>query len=58
MTEPTPWRAMLALARHLGLTPRSFWRLSLTEWRALVAPSRSERLTRAALDALAARFPD
>lgn len=49
---------MLALALQLGVTPRSFWRLSLSEWRALIAPAQSESLTRAALDALSARFPD
>lgn len=50
---------MLALARHLGITPRSFWRLSLTEWRALVAPLHGgETLSRTAFDALTNRFPD
>jgi uncharacterized phage protein (TIGR02216 family) len=56
--EPTPWRALLAAAQRLGVTPAEFWRLSLREWRALAAPSAEAALTRAAFDALAARFPD
>jgi uncharacterized phage protein (TIGR02216 family) len=55
--EPTPWPRLLAAALGLGLTPPQFWRLSLREWRALVAP-RAEQLTRAAFENLARRFPD
>lgn len=58
MTERTPWRAMLAAALRLGVTPADFWRLSLAEWRALVAPPQAETLSRAAFEAMARRFPD
>jgi uncharacterized phage protein (TIGR02216 family) len=57
MAEPTPWPKLLATALRLGLSPTQFWRLSLNEWRALVAPV-GEALTRAAFDMLAQRFPD
>jgi uncharacterized phage protein (TIGR02216 family) len=57
MTERTPWRRLLALSQSLGVAPAQFWRLSLREWRVLVAPAH-ESLTRAAFDALARRFPD
>lgn len=57
MIERTPWRAMLATARCLGITPHFFWRLSLVEWRALIA-SPAEALPRVAFDALSRRFPD
>ena len=56
--EATPWRAMLVLAVRLGVTPAQFWQLSLTEWRALVAPAATDTLTRAAFDGLALRYPD
>jgi uncharacterized phage protein (TIGR02216 family) len=58
MTERTPWRAMLAAALALGVAPRAFWRLSLAEWRALVAPHTSEALSRTAFEALTQAFPD
>jgi len=57
MTERTPWRAMLATALCLGITPHLFWRLSLVEWRALIA-SPNEALPRAVFDVLSRRFPD
>lgn len=57
MTERTPWRRLLALSQTMGVAPAAFWRLSLKEWRALVAPGH-DALTRAAFDALASRFPD
>jgi uncharacterized phage protein (TIGR02216 family) len=57
MAEATPWPRLLAVAQQVGVTPAAFWRLSLKEWRALVAPA-NETLTRSALDALAQRFPD
>ena len=56
--ERTPWRRMLATAQALGLAPGAFWRLSLKEWRALVAPLNEASLSRAAFEALARRFPD
>jgi uncharacterized phage protein (TIGR02216 family) len=49
---------MLALAQRLGVSPPRFWRLSLTEWRALVAPAAADVLTRTAFDGLIQRFPD
>lgn len=57
--EATPWRALLAAAIGLGVSPREFWRLSLREWRALSAPLLSaDALSRTALDSLSTRFPD
>jgi uncharacterized phage protein (TIGR02216 family) len=56
--DATPWPAMLAAAQRLGLPPASFWRLSLREWRALVAPAADAAMPHAALAALAQRFPD
>ena len=57
--EATPWRALLAAAIGLGVSPREFWRLSLREWRALSAPLLSaDALSRTALDSLSAQFPD
>lgn len=56
--EPTPWAAMLKLAAGLGLAPAQFWRVSLKEWRVLVAPDDSSVLPRARFDALAEQFPD
>lgn len=58
MTEATPWRALIAAALRVGVTPDRFWRLSLAEWRALSAAPPADQLTRAALAALAERFPD
>lgn len=49
---------MLAVALRIGVTPAQFWRLSLKEWRALVAPRGADALSRAAFNALAQRFPD
>jgi uncharacterized phage protein (TIGR02216 family) len=57
MSEATPWPRLMALSQTYNVTPASFWRLSLKEWRALVAPA-TDSLTRAAFDALAQRFPD
>ena len=55
----TPWPALLRLAvLRLGLTPAAFWRLSLTEWRALTEPEPPQALNRAELDALARAWPD
>jgi hypothetical protein len=58
MSDPTPWRAMLAAALRAGVPPDRFWRLSLAEWRSLMAPPPAEILNRAAFAALAERFPD
>jgi uncharacterized phage protein (TIGR02216 family) len=45
------------MAQQVGIAPPTFWRLSVREWRALVAPAH-DVLTRAAFDALKQRFPD
>lgn len=59
MPEPTPWRAMIAAAAQHGVAPREFWRLSLREWRALLAPGAAlEALSRQAFEDLARLFPD
>lgn len=58
MTRPTPWAAMLAAGVSLGVAQYLFWRLSLREWRALIAPLDAGAMSRAAFDALAQRFPD
>jgi uncharacterized phage protein (TIGR02216 family) len=53
------WRAALRLATQgLAIAPEAFWRLSLAEWRALTEAPAAPVLSRAALDALIARFPD
>jgi len=55
----THWRAALRLAAlRLALPPEAFWRLSLAEWRALTEVPAAPVLTRDALAALIARFPD
>ncbi|MEQ1707277.1 MAG: phage tail assembly chaperone [Terricaulis sp.] len=56
--EATPWPAMLAVALRLGVPPSCFWRLSLKEWRALIAPIGDDTLSRAGFAALAQHFPD
>lgn len=56
--ERTPWRALVSLGAQLGVAPAAFWRLSLSEWRALVAPAPHNTLPRNAFDAMAAQFPD
>jgi uncharacterized phage protein (TIGR02216 family) len=52
------WDAALRLALALRIPPDAFWRLSLREWRALTQTPTAPVLTRPALDALIARFPD
>jgi uncharacterized phage protein (TIGR02216 family) len=53
------WRSALRLAAlRLAIPPEAFWRLSLAEWRALTEIPAGPVLTRQALDALIARFPD
>lgn len=54
----TAWPALLRQAAMLGVTPRAFWRLSLTEWRALTGTSAADGLNRAGLEALARAWPD
>ena len=57
MAEPTPWRDMLRLAFTLGIAPELFWRLSVREWRALIAPA-EQALSRSSLAALMQLYPD
>jgi uncharacterized phage protein (TIGR02216 family) len=52
------WRAALRLALRLSIPPEAFWRLSLAEWRALTEAPAAPVLSRDALAALVARFPD
>ncbi|MBO9560525.1 MAG: phage tail assembly chaperone [Caulobacter sp.] len=53
------WRDALRLAvLRLAIPPEAFWRLSLSEWRALTETAAAPVLDRAALGALIARFPD
>ena len=56
--ERTPGASLLALGARVGVPPSAFWRLSLREWRALTVTTPETILTRGALDALAAQFPD
>ena len=32
-----PWGGLLAAALRIGLAPEAFWRISLAEWRLLIA---------------------
>lgn len=43
---------------RLGLSPREFWRMSVTEWRAALGQGREGALTRSELDALVKEHPD
>ena len=56
--EATPWPHWLRAGAALGLSPEAFWRVSVREWRALVAAPEGAALDRAGFAALAARFPD
>jgi uncharacterized phage protein (TIGR02216 family) len=56
--ERTPWPALIAAACRLGVAPAQFWRLSLREWRALVAPPADAAMTRARFEALLRLYPD
>lgn len=49
---------MLRLAATFGMAPAAFWRTSVKEWRALVAPPDDGALSRSSFAALVARFPD
>ncbi len=56
-----PWRDWLCFAvTGLRLTPDAFWRLTLVEWRWLVAPHAGDApaLDRPGLDLLFAQYPD
>lgn len=55
-TPMLPWPDLLRTALALGVQPDAFWRLSLTEWRALNGAQRP--LTRTDLAALIAAHPD
>lgn len=48
---------MLRAAAMLGLSPESFWRLGVREWRALAARE-ADALRRAEFEALRRVFPD
>ena len=54
------WSDLLRLAAsRFGVPPAEFWRLSLTEWLALTAPTPGAApLDRADLESLLAAFPD
>ncbi len=52
------WPAMLRLAARLGVTPEAFWRLSLTEWRALTGVGVGLGLNREEFERLIDQFPD
>ncbi|MCA8889005.1 MAG: phage tail assembly chaperone, partial [Parvularculaceae bacterium] len=55
-----PWRDWLCFAvAGLGLSPDAFWRLTLVEWRWLVAPrlNNPPALDRAGLGLLFAQYP-
>ena len=52
------WARMLRLAVGLGMTPETFWRLSLKEWRALTEVEAAPAMGRDAFDELARRWPD
>ena len=43
---------------HLRLTPAVFWRLSLSEWRALTTPPRGQPLGRTQFEQLMLQHPD
>lgn len=55
----TPWREMLRTAASAGVTPEVFWRLSLREWRLLIAPSEAAApMRRGDFERLAEAWPD
>ncbi|HST91557.1 MAG TPA: phage tail assembly chaperone [Brevundimonas sp.] len=56
---PSPWGAMMRTASLLGITPATFWRLSLAEWRMLTEERPKDApITRAALTAMTEIWPD
>ncbi len=55
----TPWAGMLRTAVSAGVTPEAFWRLSLREWRLLVAsPAATGPMGRGEFERLAEAWPD
>lgn len=54
--EATPWRSWLQAAGRAGIAPGEFWRLSMSEWRALASRQDSDAMTRREFDLLAVRF--
>ena len=55
----TPWAEMLRTAAALGIAPEAFWRLSLRDWRMLVAaPAGTASLGRAGLERMMEGWPD
>ena len=58
MASGLNWRAGLAQASRLGLSPVQFWALSLIEWRAITRPAGPTPLNRSGLEALRTQFPD
>ena len=36
MIQQNPWAQMMRLAISIGITPREFWQLSVSEWKMLV----------------------
>ena len=49
---------MALAADRFGVAPEAFWRLSVREWRMLTAPAAAASMSRAALERLAAAWPD
>ena len=55
----TPWSDLLGAAARLGVTPDTFWRMSVREWRLIAAGvSGPIAMARAQLEELTMRFPD
>ena len=53
------WPALIRLAATgFAIPPEAFWRLSVKEWAALIAPPPSNALGRGRLNALLAAHPD
>lgn len=53
------WAGMMRAALALGIGPEAFWRLSLKEWRMLMAAERGPGpMGRGRLDELMGRWPD
>ena len=55
----TPWPEMVRLAARLGVGPEGFWRLSLKEWRMLMArPEAVPLMGRGVFEQMSERWPD
>lgn len=52
------WAGVIRAGHRLGLLPPALWRLSVREWRALLAPDPGPALNRAGLDRLCRQHPD